>query len=426
MSGMTLGEKIIAAHCNRDNVSPGEFVMVNTDFVLGEDVTTPIGLGIFEELGADHVFDTERIAIVCDHLCPTRDIKSAANRKLMEDFADRMGLKYFLACDRPGGGVEHALLPQEGLVLPGDIVIGADSHTCTYGALSNFSTGVGSTDFGVAMALGKVWFKVPETIRVVLKGKPSKWIGGKDIILYLIGKIGVSGALYSTLEYMGDGIGYLGMHDRFTICNMAIECGAKNAIFPFDRATKEFVEPRAKRNYKVVEADEDASYVREIEIDLTSLRSVAAMPHLPENVEVIEEMKERPKVDQVFIGSCTNGRLEDLHIAAGILKGNKIHKKIRLLVSPASEEIYMEALRDGTLETMARAGAVIMNSTCGPCFGGNLGILADGEVCVSTSNRNFVGRMGHKNSKVILVSPAVAAASALTGILSSPSEVTGE
>lgn len=423
MSGMTIAEKIIANHCGRNSVAPGEFVMVDLDFVMGEDITTPIGLDVFEELHRDRVFDPERVAIVCDHLCPTRDIKSATNRKRMEEFAEKMGLKYFLACDKPGGGVEHVLLPQEGLVLPGDIVIGADSHTCTYGALANVATGVGSTDFAVGMALGKLWMKVPETIQVVLKGNPAPWISGKDIILHLIGRIGVSGALYQTLEYSGDGIPHLGMHDRFTICNMAIECGAKNAIFPFDNVTRAFVDTRAKRKYEVFSADFDAIYSQSIEIDLSSLRPVAALPHLPENVEIIEEMKERPKVDQVFIGSCTNGSLEDLHLAAKVLEGQKVHKGVRLLISPASEAIYTEAMSDGTLKTLIESGGIILNPTCGPCFGGNLGILAAGEVCVSTSNRNFVGRMGHKDGKIILASPAVAAASALTGTLSSPKEL---
>lgn len=424
MNGMTIGEKIIAHHCGKSFVAPGEFVMVDLDFVMGEDITTPIGLDVFEVLGKNRVFDPERVAIVCDHLCPTRDIKSATNRKRMEEFAKKMGLKYFLACDKPGGGVEHILLPQEGLVLPGDIVIGADSHTCTYGALANVATGVGSTDFAVGMALGKIWLKVPETIQVVLRGKPGPWISGKDIILHLIGTIGVSGALYATLEYSGEGISFLGMHDRFTICNMAIECGAKNAIFPFDNITKTYEENRAKRKYEVFFADPDAIYSKRIEIDLSSLQPVAALPSLPENVVVIEDMKERPKIDQVFIGSCTNGSLEDLHIAAKVLEGKKIHKDVRLLVSPASQAIYSEAMRDGTLESIINSGGVILNATCGPCFGGNLGILAPGEVCISTSNRNFVGRMGHKDGKIILASPAVAAASALMGVLSSPQETT--
>ena len=418
--GMTLTEKILARHAGKEKVEPGELILAKVDLALGNDVTSPIAIEAVRNLGIREVFDREKIALVPDHFTPNKDIRSAEQVKLMRDFAREYGIVNYFEVGRMG--IEHVLLPDEGLVLPGDLVIGADSHTCTYGALCAFSTGVGSTDLAAAMISGEVWLKVPESIRIVLGGRPGKWVEGKDIILHIIGRIGVDGALYQAMEYAGDGLAALPIAWRFTISNMAIEAGAKNGIFPFDRVTRDYVDARAAREYAVVEADGDARYASEIEIDVGSLEPQVAFPHLPENTRPLSRVGNIP-IDQVVVGSCTNGRIEDLRSAAAVLRGRKVHDGVRLLVFPATQEIYLQAMREGLMETFVTAGAAFSTPTCGPCLGGHMGILAKGERAVATTNRNFVGRMGHPESEVYLANPAVAAASAVLGRIGGPDEI---
>ncbi|SFE06439.1 3-isopropylmalate dehydratase, large subunit [Thermoanaerobacter thermohydrosulfuricus] len=416
--GLTLTQKILSAKVGRE-VKPGELIEVDVDMVLGNDVTAPVAIKEFEKIGIDRVFDNTKIALVPDHFVPNKDIKSAEQVNIMRKFAKKHGIVNFFEVGQMG--IEHALLPEKGLVLPGDVVIGADSHTCTYGALTCFSTGVGSTDMAAAMATGKVWFKVPEAIKFVLKGNLQKWVSGKDVILYIIGKIGVDGALYKSMEFTGN-IKALSIDDRFTIANMAIEAGAKNGIFDFDEITDAYVKGRAKREYKVFERDEDAEYSEVYEINLDEIRPQVAFPHLPENTRNIDEVG-KVKIDQVVIGSCTNGRISDMEIAYKILKGKKVHPDVRLLIFPATQEIYLECVKRGYIEEFIKAGAAVSTPTCGPCLGGHMGILAKGERALATTNRNFVGRMGHPESEVYLSSPAVAAASAIAGYIVSPEEV---
>lgn len=418
--GMTMTQKILAAHAGLDSVKAGQLIEAKLDLVLGNDITTPVAINEFEKCGACSVFDRERIALVLDHFTPNKDIKSAEQSRQVRNFAKKYNIKNFF--DVGCMGIEHALLPEAGLVGPGDCIIGADSHTCTYGALGAFSTGVGSTDMAAGMITGKAWFKVPSAIKVVLKGKPGKWVSGKDVILHFIGKIGVDGALYKSLEFTGDGLKYLGMSDRLTISNMAIEAGAKNGIFPVDEITKEYVNGRFQRKPVVYEADSDAEYDETVEIDLSSLRPVVAFPHLPENTKTIDDVG-KIKIDQSVIGSCTNGRIEDLRIAASILKGRKVASGIRCIIIPGTQKIYLQAVREGLVEIFIEAGAVFSTPTCGPCLGGHMGVLGKGERAVSTTNRNFVGRMGHKESEVYLASPAVAAASAVTGYITDPDKI---
>lgn len=417
---MTMSQKILAAHAGVKEVKAGQLINAKLDLVLANDITGPVAIKEFEKAGVKDVFDKSKIALVMDHFVPNKDIKSAQQCKTCRDFAAEKGLTNFFDVGRMG--IEHALLPEQGLVGAGDLVIGADSHTCTYGALGAFSTGVGSTDMCAGMMSGECWFKVPSAIKFVLKGKPSEYICGKDIILHIIGKIGVDGALYKSMEFCGDGVGYLNIDDRFTICNMAIEAGAKNGIFPVDNVTKEYMNGRFKRQAKIYEADADAAYDAVEEIDLTSLKPTVSFPHLPENTKTSENWG-NIKIDQVVIGSCTNGHISDLRIAANILKGKKVAKGVRAIIIPATNQIYLEALREGLIETFIQSGAVVSTPTCGPCLGGYMGILAEGERAVSTTNRNFVGRMGHTSSEVYLASPYVAAASAVTGRLTSPEEV---
>jgi 3-isopropylmalate/(R)-2-methylmalate dehydratase large subunit len=426
--GMTITEKILAAHSGYTELFPGQLIQANCDMTLANDITAPLAIAEFHKLGVDHVWDRSRVALVPDHFTPNRDIKSAQQAKYVRDFAHEMGIVNYFEIGEVG--IEHALLPELGLVLPGDLVIGADSHTCTYGALGAFSTGVGSTDLACAMATGEAWFRVPESIKLVLRGSLSRWVSGKDLILKIIGDIGVDGARYMAMEFTGDAISGLSMDNRFTIANMVIEAGAKNGIFPVDKHTIEYLQvsmksKRRKDSYTVYESDSDARYSEVLEYDLSTLEPQVAFPHLPENTKGISEI-DKIKIDQVVIGSCTNGRLEDLKIAAGILRGKKVRKGVRVLVFPATQKIYLEALRQGLIEIFVESGAAVSTPTCGPCLGGHMGILADGERAVSTTNRNFVGRMGHKGSEVYLASPAVAAASALTGFISSPDEVMTE
>lgn len=415
--GLTLTQKILSAKVGRE-VRAGELIEIDVDMVLGNDVTAPVAIKEFEKIGKE-IFDKTRIALVPDHFVPNKDIKSAEQVNIMRKFAKKHGIVNFFEVGQMG--IEHALLPEKGLVVPGDVVIGADSHTCTYGALTCFSTGVGSTDMAAAMATGKAWFKVPEAIKFVLKGDLKKWVSGKDIILYIIGKIGVDGALYKSMEFTGN-IKTLSMDDRFTIANMAIEAGAKNGIFDFDEITEAYVKGRAKRKYEVFERDEDAEYSEVYEINLSEIEPQVAFPHLPENTRNIDEVG-KVKIDQVVIGSCTNGRISDMEIAYKILKGKKVHPDVRLLIFPATQEIYLECVKRGYIEEFIRAGAAVSTPTCGPCLGGHMGILAKGERALATTNRNFVGRMGHPESEVYLSSPAVAAASAIAGYIVSPEEV---
>lgn len=418
--GMTMTQKILAAHAGLDAVQAGQLIEVNLDLVLGNDITTPVAIKEFDRIGRDKVFDQEKIAIVPDHFTPNKDIKSAEQCQYTRNFVYKMGIKNYFEIGQMG--IEHALIPEKGLSVPGDVVIGADSHTCTYGALGAFSTGVGSTDMGAGMATGKAWFKVPEAIQFVLTGKPAPWVSGKDVILHIIGKIGVDGALYQSMEFTGEGLSNLSMDDRFTMANMAIEAGAKNGIFAVDQQTIDYVMEHSVRNYTVYTADEDAVYSQIISIDLSTIRPTVAFPHLPDNTRTIDEVGEVP-IDQAVIGSCTNGRIEDLRAAAKVLKGNKVNSKVRAIIFPATQKIYLQALREGLLEIFIEAGAVVSTPTCGPCLGGHMGILAKGERAIATTNRNFVGRMGHPESEVYLASPAVAAASAITGKISSPEEV---
>lgn len=415
--GMTLTEKIISAHTNKDEVHSGEFVIAKVDFSLANDITGPLAIKEFEKIGVDRVFDKEKIALIPDHFTPNKDIPSAEQCKILREFARKMDLKYYYEVGRVG--IEHALLPEEGLVVPGDVVIGADSHTCTYGALGAFSTGVGSTDLANVWATGDIWLRVPESIKFILYGKPQKWVTGKDIILNIIGRIGVEGANYMAMEFSGEALEYISMDSRFTICNMAIEAGAKNGIIPFDNITANYMKGRNKRPYKIYLPDEDADYKEIIEIDVSSIPLEVALPHLPSNVKSVEEVGDI-YIDQVVIGSCTNGRMEDLRIAAQILKGKKVHPYVRLIVIPATQEIYMQALKEGLIEIFISAGASVSTPTCGPCLGGHMGILAKGERALATTNRNFIGRMGHPESEVYLCGPAVAAASSIEGKITAP------
>ncbi len=418
--GMTLTEKILARHAGKEKVEPGELILARVDLALGNDVTSPIAIRALRDLRIAEVFDRERIALVPDHFAPNKDIKSAEQTKMMREFAREYGIVNYFEVGRMG--IEHVLLPDEGLVVPGDLVIGADSHTCTYGALCAFSTGVGSTDLAAAMISGEVWLKVPPTLRIVLRGRPGKWVEGKDIILHIIGTIGVDGALYQSMEYAGDGLAYLPMAWRFTISNMAIEAGAKNGIFPFDGITKAYAEGRGKRKPLIVTADPDARYASEMTVELGKLEPQVAFPHLPENAKPLSQVGNVP-IDQVVVGSCTNGRIEDLRSAAAVLRGRKVHESVRMLVFPATQEIYLQAMREGLMEVFVTAGAAFSTPTCGPCLGGHMGILAKGERAVATTNRNFVGRMGHPESEVYLANPAVAAASAVLGHIGGPAEI---
>lgn len=418
--GMTMTQKILAAHAGLKEVEAGQLIEANLDLVLGNDITTPVAVTEFNKIGINEVFDKNKIAIVPDHFTPNKDIKAAEQCKYIREFANEKEIVNFFEVGEMG--IEHALLPEKGLVVAGDVVIGADSHTCTYGALGAFSTGVGSTDMAAGMAMGKAWFKVPTAIQFRLTGKLPPWVSGKDVILHIIGMIGVDGALYKSMEFVGDGIANLTMDDRFTIANMAIEAGAKNGIFPVDEKTIEYIKGHSTKPYTVYEADEDAEYDEVYEIDLSTLRPTVSFPHLPDNTRTIDEVGDIT-IDQVVIGSCTNGRLDDLRVAAKILKGKKVAKGVRTIVFPATQKIYLDAMREGLLEIFIEAGVAVSTPTCGPCLGGHMGILAKGERAVATTNRNFVGRMGHPESEVYLASPAVAAASALTGKISNPEEI---
>lgn len=417
--GMTMTQKILADHAGLDSVVAGQLIEAKLDMVLGNDVTSPVAINEMNKFGKTSVFDKTRISLVMDHFTPNKDIQSAENCKQVREFAKKNDILHYY--DVGNMGIEHALLPEQGIVTCGDCIIGADSHTCTYGALGAFSTGVGSTDMAAGMITGKAWFKVPSAIKVVITGKKAPCISGKDVVLHLIGEIGVDGALYKSLEFTGDGIKELSMDDRLCISNMAIECGAKNGIFPVDEITKKYVEGRSLREYKVYEADDDAEYDSVVEIDLSTLKPTVACPHLPENTKTVDEL-DKIEIDQVVIGSCTNGRMEDMRSAAEILKGRKVAKGIRCIVIPATQAIYLQCIKEGIAEIFIEAGAIISTPTCGPCLGGHMGILASGEKAVSTSNRNFVGRMGHTKSEIYLASPAVAAASAVKGYIADPRE----
>ena len=416
---MNIAEKILAAHTDKKKLSPGEFINVRVDLVLSNDVTAPIAIKEFRRLGIKKVFDPRKIVMVPDHFTPNKDILSAEQAKMLREFAREQGLIYF---EIGQCGIEHALLPEQGLVLPGDVIIGADSHTCTYGAVGAFATGMGSTDIAAAMATGDIWMKVPPTIRFVYHGKPGKWVGGKDLILYTIGQIGVDGALYAVMEFTGEAIDSLPIDGRLTMANMAVEAGAKAGLFHVDSKTIDYVKPRAKRQYRVFKPDADAQYTQTIEYDVSSLEPQVAFPHLPANARPVSQAG-NIAIDQVVIGSCTNGRLDDLRIAAQVLQGHKVHPALRCIIIPATQQIYLDALKQGWIELFVRAGAVVSAPTCGPCLGGHMGVLAEGERCVSTTNRNFVGRMGHPKSEVYLANPAVAAASAIAGKIASPEEV---
>ncbi len=418
--GMTMTQKILAAHTGLDNVVSGQLIEADLDLVLGNDITSPVAVNEFRKAGFDKVFDTKKVAIVPDHFTPNKDIKAAEQCKMIREFACEMEIENYFEIGEMG--IEHCLIPEKGLAVPGDLIIGADSHTCTYGALGAFSTGGGSTDMAAGMATGKLWFKVPSAIKFVLKGKPQGWVSGKDVILHIIGMIGVDGALYKSMEFMGEGLINLSMDDRFTMANMAIEAGAKNGIFMVDERTIEYVKDHSERLYKVYEPDDDAVYDKIYDIDLSTIRPTVAFPHLPDNTRTIDEVGD-VAIDQVVIGSCTNGRMEDLRVAAKILKGKKVKKGIRCIVFPGTQNIYLQALKEGLITDFVEAGAVFSTPTCGPCLGGHMGILAKGERAVSTTNRNFVGRMGHVESEVYLASPAVAAASALTGKITDPDAV---
>ena len=418
--GMTMTQKILAAHAGLDEVVAGQLINAKLDIVLGNDITTPVAVNEFNKAGFDNVFDKDRVAIVLDHFVPNKDIKAAEQSKTCREFACSHCVKHFYDVGKMG--IEHALLPEQGVVTAGDCIIGADSHTCTYGALGAFSTGVGSTDMAAGMATGKAWFKVPSAIRFNLTGKLPSNCSGKDVILTVIGMIGVDGALYKSMEFTGDGVANLSMDDRLCICNMAIEAGAKNGIFPVDEQTIAYEKGRVPDGYDIVTADEDAHYSRTVEINLSELKPVVAFPHLPENTKVIGTFGDI-KIDQVVIGSCTNGRLEDLKIAADIFKGHKVHPDVRCIVIPGSQHVYMEAMKAGYIETFITAGCAVSTPTCGPCLGGYMGIMTAGEKCVSTTNRNFRGRMGHVDSEVYLAGPQVAAASAILGKIAAPKEV---
>ncbi len=417
---MTITEKIMAKHADKERVVPGELINCRLDLALANDITAPVAIKEFLRLKQEYVFDPERVALVPDHFTPNKDIKSAEQADYVRQFARKFNIVNYFEVGRMG--IEHCLLPEQGLVLPGDLVIGADSHTCTYGGLGAFSTGVGSTDMAAGMALGECWFKVPESMKFIYHGKLRPWVGGKDLILYTIGDIGVDGALYRAMEFTGEAIEGLSVEGRLTMCNMAIEAGAKNGIVPPDEKTREYVEKRAKRPYQFYASDPDASYVEVREYDVSQIEPQVAFPHLPENSRPVSEGR-GIQLDQVVIGSCTNGRIEDLRLAAKIIKGKKVDSRVRVIIIPGTQEIYLQAIKEGILETFVESGAAVSTPTCGPCLGGHMGILAKGEKALATTNRNFVGRMGHPESEVYLSSPAVAAASAITGMITSPEEV---
>ena len=416
----TIAEKILAAHSGNETVQAGDLLNVKVDVAMANDITTPPAVAEFRKIGVDRVWDPERIVLVADHFCPNKDIPAATNAKITKEFAQEQGITHYYAGGRMG--IEHALLPEQGLVGPGEVVLGADSHTCTYGALGCFSCGVGHTDIAVAWATGEVWMKVPQSMKIMLRGKRNRWVAGKDVVLHIIGKIGVEGANYLSIEYGGDGVADILMEDRFTMGNMTTEAQGKVGLFPVDEKTRQFLDGRFHRPYSVFEADPGASYVETVEVDLAKLEPVVAMPFLPSNIKAVRELPEIT-IDQSFIGACTNGWLSDLRIAAGILKGKKVHPYVRCIVIPATPTIYMAALREGIIETLLEAGCTVSTPTCGPCMGGHMGVLAAGERCVSTSNRNFRGRMGHVDSELYLSSPAVAAASAIKGRIAHQEEV---
>ncbi len=418
---MTLVEKILAAHTDINEVSPGDFINVRVDVILANDITAPIAIKEFRRIGVKKVFDPKKVVMVADHFVPNKDIFSAEQAKLMREFCYEQGIPYF---DVGQMGIEHVLLPEQGIVLPGDVVIGADSHTCTYGAIGAFATGMGSTDIAAAMATGDIWMKVPPTIKFLYHGHLGKWVGGKDLILYTIGDIGVDGALYSAMEFGGEVIDELPMDGRFTMANMAIEAGAKAGIFRVDNPTQLYVKARAKRQYRVYEPDADAEYSHVKEYDVSDIEPQVSLPHLPSNTKPVSEVR-GIEIDQAVIGSCTNGRLSDLQLAAGILEGRKVHPRVRCIVIPGTQQVYLDALREGLIETFIKAGAAVSTPTCGPCLGGYMGVLADGERCISTTNRNFIGRMGSAKSEVYLANPVVAAASAIKGKITGPDEVLG-
>ncbi len=418
--GMTITEKIIAAHSGHQEISAGQFVYADVDICLGNDITAPIAIEQFETLGMEKVFNPDNIVLVPDHFTPNKDIKSAQNSKLLREFASKHQIKNYFEVGRVG--IEHVLLPEQGIVVPGDLVIGADSHTCTYGAMGIFSTGVGSTDLAACYATGKVWLKVPETIKFIFNGKLNEWVSGKDLILHVIGDIGVDGARYKAMEFSGPVISDLSMDDRLAMCNMAIEAGAKNGIIEPDECTENYIKGRAQREHKFYSSDADCNYHEIREYDVNNLSPQVAMPNLPENVKPVEELSDIA-IDQVVIGSCTNGRISDLRIAAQILKGKKIDPSIRLIIIPGTQDVYLEALKEGLIEIFIEAESAVSTPTCGPCLGGHMGILADGERALSTTNRNFAGRMGHTASEIYLSNPAVAAASAITGKITHPEKV---
>ena len=420
--GMTMTQKILAAHAGLDHVVAGQLIEAKLDVVMANDITGPMALPIFRQM-AEKVFDKDKVVLVPDHFTPNKDIKSAENSKSIREFAKDQGLSWYF--EQGKSGVEHAILPEAGVVAAGECIIGADSHTCTYGALGAFSTGVGTTDIATGMATGELWFKVPSALKFVLKGQPGPYVSGKDIIIHIIGKIGVDGALYKSMEFTGEGIAALSMDDRFTMANMAIEAGAKNGIFPVDDQTKASLNEHTKKAYQVYEADEDAEYDEVIEINLSEVRPTVAFPHLPGNAKTIDEIEamEPIKIDQVVIGSCTNGRMEDMRKAAAILKGHKVHEDVRVMVIPATQKIYKQCIKEGLLDIFVDAGCAVNTPSCGPCMGGHMGVMAAGEKCVSTTNRNFVGRMGHVDSLIYLASPEVAAASAIAGCIANPEKV---
>lgn len=420
--GMTMTQKILADHAGVKEVHAGELIEANVDIVMANDITGPMALPIFKKM-ADKVFDKDKVVLVPDHFTPNKDIKSAENSKAIREFSREQGLTHHM--EQGKCGVEHAILPESGIVVAGDAVIGADSHTCTYGAIGAFSTGVGTTDIATGMATGQLWFKVPSAIKFNLHGKLPKYVSGKDVILHIIGRIGVDGALYKSMEFTGEGVKELSMADRFTICNMAIEAGAKNGIFPVDEAAIEYLDKHAKREYKIYEADKDAEYEEVVDVDLSAIRPTVAFPHLPGNAKTVDEIEAMDKIyiDQVVIGSCTNGRMEDLRKAAAILKGKKVADNVRVMVVPATQKIYLQCILEGILETFVEAGCAVNTPSCGPCMGGHMGVLAKGEKCVSTTNRNFVGRMGDVESLIYLASPETAAASAIAGYIANPEKV---
>ena len=422
--GMTMTQKILADHAGVKEVHAGELIEANVDIVMANDITGPMALPIFKKM-ADKVFDKDKVVLVPDHFTPNKDIKSAENSKAIREFSREQGLTHHM--EQGKCGVEHAILPESGIVVAGDAVIGADSHTCTYGAIGAFSTGVGTTDIATGMATGQLWFKVPSAIKFNLHGKLPKYVSGKDVILHIIGRIGVDGALYKSMEFTGEGVKELSMADRFTICNMAIEAGAKNGIFPVDEAAIEYLDKHAKREYKIYEADEDAEYGEVVDVDLSAIRPTVAFPHLPGNAKTVDEIETMDKIyiDQVVIGSCTNGRMEDLRKAAAILKGKKVADNVRVMVVPATQKIYLQCILEGILETFVEAGCAVNTPSCGPCMGGHMGVLAKGEKCVSTTNRNFVGRMGDVESLIYLASPETAAASAIAGYIANPEKFGG-